>query len=123
MSKAEEIKLYSEQKELIIMYLDQYEYGLEETRYRYLRCNSKAFKSLSYQSFVVEELKRLMDESGINDNPISIIENYILKMDKLSLLNRNTSFIFSTAYDTALDIFDNLVYSSDGIFDMFPKED
>lgn len=123
MSKAEEIKLYSEQKELIIMYLDQYEYGLEEARYRYLRYNSKAFKSLSYQSFVVEELKRLIDESGINDNPISIIENYISKMDKLSLLNRNTSFIFSTAYDTALDIFDALVYSSDGIFDMFPKED
>ena len=71
-------------------------------------CYGYTFKQESCSRWAANEiLKLLKKEKDIP--PLLILEKFAAQMDSFSCLNRNTSFIFSVAHDTAMDIIDNLL--------------
>jgi hypothetical protein len=66
------------------------------------------FNQRSYSIWAAEEVLRAIQKNK-DIQPIEVIENFIAKMDQYSLHKSNTSYIFSIAYDIAVDIADILL--------------
>lgn len=66
------------------------------------------FKHISYSRWAVEEILKSIENSKIT-SPITVVENFIRKMDDFSCSNQETSIIFSVAHDLAVDILDVLI--------------
>lgn len=71
-------------------------------------CQKRAFMQQSYSRWAAEEILRCIQERG-SKQPVTVIEEFANKMDKYSLANSNTSYIFSVGYDTAMDILDRFL--------------
>lgn len=66
------------------------------------------FAQVSYSRWAASTLIKEL-ESHPKDPPLLVVEKFRDKMNEYSLLNRNTSYIFSVAYDVAQDIVDRLI--------------
>lgn len=71
-------------------------------------CQQHFSPSNSYRKWAVNEILRSIRESECVLPPIMIVEDFIHKMDDFSCKNNKSSFIFSIAYDVAIDVFDIL---------------
>lgn len=65
------------------------------------------FAATSYISWAAEEVYDWVRTS--NDTPINAVESFVRKMDTYACRNKASSYIFSTAKDTAEDILDVLI--------------
>ena len=65
------------------------------------------FEHLSYSKWIAEEILHRVEVS--NKPATLIVEELIFKLNKWACINPKTSFIFSTAHDTAVDILDHLL--------------
>lgn len=66
------------------------------------------FNQRSYSIWAAEEVLRAIQKNK-DIQPIEVVENFIAKMDQYSLQKPSTSYIFSIAYDIAVDIGDILM--------------
>lgn len=68
----------------------------------------REFRQLTYSIWAANELiSRLRDDCGMP--PLTVIEDFTYEMDSYSMINIDTSFIFSVGFDTAMDIYDHLL--------------
>lgn len=63
------------------------------------------FDQKSYSNWAANEIL-LYVQNHSDMSPIEAIEEFAKKVDRYSVKNPNTSYIFSVAYDTAMDILD-----------------
>lgn len=80
---------------------------LDSKRYRpqkipWKRCN---FDQKSYSRWAVKEVLRYVQEHP-DKSPVSVIEEFVNLMDRYACASRKNSYIFSVAYDIAVDILD-----------------
>lgn len=78
---------------------------------------SEAFEQMSYSRFAAFEIVRLLSRPDA-ENPIMIIENFIEKMDRYSLIDSDYSWPYSCMYDSATNILD-LVLGLIGIWEWY----
>lgn len=69
-----------------------------------------SFKQLSFSKWAVKEILKCLKEQ-VSEPPLSVIENFIDKMESYSCLNSKNGFIFSIACDVAENIIDELISS------------
>lgn len=67
--------------------------------------NPEAFEEISYSRCAAFEIVRLLSEPGAED-PVSIVENFIAKVNEYSTISSETSWAFSIMYDSAMNILD-----------------
>lgn len=67
-----------------------------------------SFAQTSYAKWAATELLKCLDEKQTTP-PLIVIEEFRDKMNRFSCMNRNTSYVFSVAYDMAGDIIDQLL--------------
>lgn len=72
------------------------------------RWNGYTFKQESCSRWAANEILKLLKKRQ-DVPPLVLIEEFADQMDHFSCLNLNTSFIFSVARDTALNIVDDLI--------------
>lgn len=66
------------------------------------------FEARSYEEWAIDEVIDIL-EANQESEPIPLVEKFIKKMDEYSCYNEKTSFMFSTAKDTAVCILDLLL--------------
>lgn len=66
------------------------------------------FVHVSFVLWAADELFTFVKDNPQNP-PLDSVSSFIKKMEDFACLNRGTSYIFSTAADTAKDIFDYLL--------------
>lgn len=99
-------RIVSKTKEHVILAIRKYsETYLKEPKWR---IHPELFKLISYNRWAVDEMIRCIEESD-SVSPISLIEDFSRKMDRLSWQNHKTSMIFSTAHDMADNVLDMLL--------------
>lgn len=64
------------------------------------RCSPRDLEQMSYTKWAASEILRYLN-SHPNIAPISAIEDFEYKMNQFACLNRDTSYIFSVASNTA----------------------
>lgn len=72
------------------------------------RLKKQQFAQRSYSLWAAEEVLHYV--KCRNDiSPTAAVEEFIRMMDEYSCINPETSYLFSVAKDTALDIYDHLI--------------
>lgn len=66
------------------------------------------FIQYCYSQWAVDEIIKSIQKNG-SKPPITVVEDFVRKMDEYSCVNPNTSLIFSIAKDSAMDILDLLI--------------
>lgn len=84
------------------------EYADERLREPRRRLPQGCFEQRSYQKWAVDEIIRSIERSK-SVPPITVIEDFIYKMDDFSRSSRKRSMMFSVAHDVAADILDLLL--------------
>lgn len=74
-------------------------------RVRRIPIKRKYFDQKSYSNWAAHEVL-LYVQNHSDMSPIEAIEEFAKKVDRYSVKNPNTSYIFSVAYDIAMDILD-----------------
>lgn len=70
--------------------------------------NTELFQQKVYSAWAVKELyDEIINKPNIP--VLLIIEDFVTKMDEYACKNKDLSHIFSIAYDTGLDIYDQLL--------------
>ena len=67
--------------------------------------DKERFKQQAYSVFTADEILRLLHEDE-DRSPLVIIEDYANKMDNYACRGGKMSFLFSVAYDVAINILD-----------------
>lgn len=67
-----------------------------------------SFANSSYSLWASNELIRIFQENE-ELSPVYLTEQFLRKMDSYSCMNSETSFMFSTAYNVAENIYDLLL--------------
>lgn len=96
----------SEQKELALSAIEAYIWDLREPRRKYTK---QRFVQLSYSRYAAEELYYYVEKHD-DISPIQAVEQFSKLMDEYScsVKNKEMSFVFSVAYDIAVDVLDIL---------------
>jgi len=68
----------------------------------------KHFEARCYEEWAIDEIIEIL-ENDQESEPVQLVEEFIKKMDKYSCYNEKTSFMFSTAKDTAVCVLDLLL--------------
>lgn len=74
-------------------------------RVRRIPIKRKYFDQKSYSNWAANEVLLYVQKHS-DMSPIEAIEEFAKKVDRYSVKNPNTSYIFSVAYDVAMDILD-----------------
>lgn len=91
-----------EKAELLIK---EYINNLDEPKISWKR---DEFSQASYSRWAAKEVLMYIQNS-CEENPLEAIEFFTYKMDQLSLEHPQASYIFSVAYDIAMDIYAQLL--------------
>lgn len=67
----------------------------------------------SFERWAYEELIREIEDSFDDTNIYQIVEGFCKKMNKYSLINKKTSYMFSAAYDAGMNIYDVVILIED----------
>lgn len=76
------------------------------------KCKRYVFLQETYSRWAAEEILRCIQENESRP-PITVVEEFKDRMNRYSLMNPNSSYIFSVAYDIAMDILDIFLAMSD----------
>jgi hypothetical protein len=67
----------------------------------------------SFEKWTYLKLIELTNDSFEDANVCVIVEDFCNRMNKYSLVNSKTSYMFSTAYDVAMNIYDLVILTED----------
>lgn len=76
------------------------------------KCKKQIFLQETYSRWAAEEILRCIQENKSRP-PVAVVEEFKDRMNHYSLMNPNSSYIFSVAYDIAMDILDIFLAMSD----------
>lgn len=76
------------------------------------KCKKQVFLQETYSRWAAEEILKYIQENESRP-PVAVVEEFKDRMNHYSLMNRNSSYIFSVAYDIAMDILDIFLAMSD----------
>ena len=76
------------------------------------KCKKQIFLQETYSRWAAEEILRCIQENRSRP-PVAVVEEFKDRMNHYSLMNPNSSYIFSVAYDIAMDILDIFLAMSD----------
>lgn len=68
------------------------------------KCRRQIFLQETYSRWAAEEILKCIQENESRP-PVAVVEEFKDRMNHYSLMNRSSSYIFSVAYDIAMDIF------------------
>lgn len=84
-----------------ISILQEYIADMPEPR----KCKKHVFLQETYSRWAAEEILQCIQENESRP-PVAVVEEFKDRMNHYSLINPNSSYIFSVAYDIAMDILD-----------------
>lgn len=93
----------------VVSVLQEYIANMPEPR---KKCKKQVFLQETYSRWAAEEILRCILKSE-SLPPVTVVEEFKNRMNHYSLMNPNSSYIFSVAYDIAMDILDIFLAMSD----------
>lgn len=85
------------------------------------KCKKQVFLQETYSRWAAEEILKCIRENETTP-PITVVEEFKDRMDHYSLMNPNSSYIFSVAYDIAMDILDIFLAMGDSYLGYLQEE-